>query len=87
MQKSNGRTNPASAAGINGVVRSGERLRLTDHLGQTTTQGHALLALAGLVVVNAGMNPHRLESAAHGKRPFLCCDALLGFRPADITIL
>ena len=68
-------------------MRPRERLRLIDHLRQTSTQSHAVLALARLVIVNTGMNPDRLESAAHGKRPFLCCDALCGFRPAVITIL
>ncbi|QNI53742.1 hypothetical protein SynBIOSE41_01221 [Synechococcus sp. BIOS-E4-1] len=45
------------------------------------------MTLAWLIIVNTGMNPDRLKSAAHGKRPFLCCDALCGIRPAVITIL
>ncbi|MAF40615.1 MAG: hypothetical protein CL859_01970 [Cyanobium sp. ARS6] len=77
----------SSLADINGSMSHSQWSGLRDDLGQTSTQGHAVVALAGLVIVNTGMNPDRLESAVHGKRPFLCCDALCGFRPAVITIL
>jgi hypothetical protein len=77
----------SSPAGINRTFRPSQWLGLTDHLSQTTTERHTVLALTWLIIVNTGMNPDRLKSAVHGKRPFLCCDALCRFLPAVITIL
>ena len=77
----------ASTAGVDRTMRARERLGLVDHLSQTTTQGQTITALAWLVIVHARMDPDRLKSTAHGKRPFLCCDALAGSPPAVITIL
>ena len=81
LRNTSGYRSVFSAAGINSAMTGGSWAGLIDHLSQTQTQGHAVAALAWLVIVNAGMNPDRLKSTAHGKRPFLCCDALAGFLP------